>query len=123
MPRNLSGFINDKTNRLIGWATMRQLRIKSELCKNGKSIIPICHNDYSLFNEEKRSFQPEWVINETNKIYSLLIHQSFQYKSSDDLDTYVYVGDHGSYSGGGYVYEFRGRLSDIRSNLSELHKL
>jgi hypothetical protein len=27
-PRNLSGFINDKSNRLIGWATMRQLRIK-----------------------------------------------------------------------------------------------
>ncbi|CAF4171018.1 unnamed protein product [Rotaria sp. Silwood2] len=22
------GFLNDKTNRLIGWATMRQLRIK-----------------------------------------------------------------------------------------------
>jgi polycystin 1L2 len=77
----------------------------------------------SLFNEEKRSFQPEWMINKTNKIYSLLIHQSFQYKSSDDLDAYVYVGDHGSYSGGGYVYEFRGRLSDIRSNLSELHQL
>jgi hypothetical protein len=27
-PRNLSGFINDKSNRLIGWATMRQLRVK-----------------------------------------------------------------------------------------------
>ena len=30
-PRNLSGFINDKTNRLIGWATMRQLRVKPSL--------------------------------------------------------------------------------------------
>jgi len=30
-PRYLSGFINDKTNRLIGWPVMRQLRIKSSL--------------------------------------------------------------------------------------------
>jgi polycystin 1L2 len=123
MPRNLSGFLNDTSNRLIGWATMRQLRIKSDLCKNQKSLIPTCQDDYSLFNEEKRSFQPEWMINQTRTTYSLSIDQSFKYKSSDDLDTYVYVGDHETYSGGGYVYEFRGRLSDIRSNLSELHKL
>ncbi|CAF4285211.1 unnamed protein product, partial [Adineta steineri] len=32
-PRNLSGYINDKSNRFIGWATMRQLRIKSQLCQ------------------------------------------------------------------------------------------
>jgi hypothetical protein len=30
-PWNLNGFINDKSNRLIGWATMRQLRVKSSL--------------------------------------------------------------------------------------------
>ena len=42
---------------------------------------------------------------------------------SKDLDTYIYVGDHGSYGGGGYVYEFRGRLSDLQSNLSQLHQL
>ncbi len=27
-PRHLNGFINDKTNRLIGWTIMRQLRVK-----------------------------------------------------------------------------------------------
>ena len=33
------------------------------------------------------------------------------------------MGDHGSYSGNGYVYEFRGRLNEIQRNLSELHRL
>ena len=33
------------------------------------------------------------------------------------------MGEYGTYSGNGYVYEFRGCLSDLRSNLSELHKL
>ena len=30
-PKDLSGFMNDTANRLIGWAIMRQTRIKSEL--------------------------------------------------------------------------------------------
>jgi hypothetical protein len=120
-PRNLSGFINDKSNRFIGWATMRQLRIKSDLC-SVQTIRSTCVYDYNLFNEEKRSFAPGWI-NETIEEYSSSISKAFEYKSSDELDTYVYVGDHGSYSGNGYVYEFRGRLSDLQSNLSQLHQL
>jgi polycystin 2 len=120
-PQYLSGFINDKSNRLIGWATIRQLRIKSNLCPSQK-ISTYCYEDYSLFNEEKYSFQPGWS-NQTTQIYNSAINQAFQYQSSAELDTYVYVGDHGSYDGGGYVYEFRGRLIDLQSNLSELHQL
>ncbi len=120
-PRNLSGFINDKSNRLIGWPVMRQLRIKSYLCPV-QTLRSKCAQDYSLFNEEKGSFSPGWM-NESIEEYSSSIRQAFEYKSNDELDTYVYVGDHESYSGGGYVYEFRGRLTNLRSNLSELHRL
>jgi hypothetical protein len=122
LPRNLSGFINDKSNRFIGWATMRQLRIKSDLCHVQNEITSTCLYDYSLSNEEKHSYQPGWL-NETIGKYSSSIRQSFVYKSSAELDTYTYVGDHGSYNGGGYVYEFRGVLSDLQSNLSQLHEL
>ncbi|CAF4112645.1 unnamed protein product, partial [Adineta steineri] len=124
-PINLNGYINDKTNRMIGWATMRQLRSKSQLCSD-KRIISTCIDDYNLFNEEKDSFQPGWILNQTlieEEDYSSSILKAFQYQSSKELDTYVYVGDYGTYSGDGYVYEFRGRLSDIKSNLSKLHQL
>ncbi|CAF4192320.1 unnamed protein product, partial [Adineta steineri] len=121
-PRNLSGYINDKTNRFIGWATMRQLRIKSQLCLANNEIILTCQYEYSLSNEDKHSYQPGWL-NETKETYSSSVSQSFQYKSSKDLDTYTYVGDYGVYEGGGYVYEFRGRLVDLQSNLSTLHQL
>lgn len=120
-PRNLSGFLNDKSNRLIGWATMRQLRVQFDQCSYPKLRLD-CFKDYSLFNEEKRSFSPGWT-NISNKEPNSSIDQAFQYRSDDQLDTYVYLGDHGSYSGNGYVYEFRGRLSDIRKNLSQLHQL
>jgi hypothetical protein len=97
---------------------MRQLRIKSELC----FINLTCEYDYSFSNEDKDSYEPGWL-NQTTQIYSSSIEQSFIYNSSKQLDTYIYIGDYQTYNRGGYVYEFRGRLSDIQSNLSELHQL
>ena len=100
---------------------MRQLRIQSNLCLFENQSLT-CEYDYSFLNEEKHSFEKGWK-NETKVQNNSTLDQSFQYKTSDQLDTYIYIGDHESYSGSGYVYEFRGRLADIRTNLSELHKL
>jgi polycystin 1L2 len=75
-----------------------------------------------LFNEEQNSFQPGWV-NQTTKNFSSSILNAFIYKSGDELNDYIYVGDYGTYSSGGYVYEFRGSLSEICQNVSELHQL
>ncbi|CAF3982665.1 unnamed protein product [Rotaria sordida] len=86
--RNLNGYINDKSNRTIGWSIMRQLRVKTNLCSDQR-----------------------------------IISKSFKYTTSDKLDTYIYIGQHETYSGGGYIYEFRGRLLDLKSNLSKLHQL
>ncbi|CAF3833588.1 unnamed protein product [Adineta steineri] len=125
-PRNLSGFVNDKSNRLIGWIIMRQLRVKPQLCSNKQNLILICENDYDLLNEEKDSFQPGWKLNNETVAqidYSSTILQSFQYQNDDQLDSYITIGDFETYSSGGYVYEFRGRLNDIQTNLSKLHQL
>ncbi|CAF1687744.1 unnamed protein product, partial [Adineta ricciae] len=123
-PRNLSGFIDDKSNRLIGWATMRQLRVRADLCHVhpvSKSLNLTCEVDYSYSNEEQRSFGLKWM-NSTLTNYSSSILNAFRYRSSQELDTYTYVGDHGTYNTGGFVYEFRGCLSELRSNLSLLRQ-
>ena len=74
--------------------------------------------------EEQQSFQPGWI-NETTHQYSSTISQSFLYQTNQQLHRFVSLGgDHGKYTdGGGYVYEFRGRLSDLRSNSTQLHRL
>ena len=101
---------------------MRQLRVKAKLCLEQR-LISRCENDYNLFNEEEQSFYPGWT-NETNtEQYSSSILKSFQYQSSKHLDSYYTIGEHGIYSGNGYVYEYRGSLSNLKSNLSELHQL
>jgi hypothetical protein len=114
--------MNDKSNRLIGWAAMRQSRIESTSCHVHNQLISECQYDFSSSNEDKHSYEPGWV-NETAVNYSSSIRQSFKYSTSEELDTNIYVGDYGSYGGDGYVYEFRGRLSDLQSNLSQLHQL
>ncbi len=122
IPQNLVGFINDKSNRLIGWATIRQLRVKSNLCSDQR-IISICENSYDSSNEETQSFQPGWTNETIGEEYSSSIINAFTYSTSDELGTYAYAGQHGTYEGGGYVYEFRGPLSYMRTNLSLLNQL
>jgi hypothetical protein len=60
----------------------------------------------------------------TTDHYSALIHQAFQYRDGDALDTQVYIGEHATYDDGGcYVYEFRGSLVHLQQNLSALRQL
>ena len=97
---------------------------KSHQCQAQQTIFSKCEDDYSFSNEEKRSFEPEWKShNQTTEVYSSSIQKAFRYQSGDELGSYISVGNHGTYGSGGYVYEYRGRLSDLRSNLSELHQL
>ncbi|CAF1643684.1 unnamed protein product [Adineta ricciae] len=121
-PLYLNGFLNDKTNRLIGLITIRQLRVQSTLCDNQR-IVSLCENDYNYFNEEKRSFSPGWT-NETNgEIFLSSIINAFHYSTSDQLDGSIFSGEYATYGGGGYVYQFRGSLAEIQTNLSLLHQL
>ncbi|CAF1642081.1 unnamed protein product, partial [Adineta ricciae] len=122
IPKYLNGYINDKSNRLIGWATMRQLRVKPSTCSDQR-IMKICEKDYNFFNEDEESYSPGWTNQTLDETYSLSINNSFQYRTSNELNTYVFVGEHGTYNGGGYVYEFRGQLKDLQSNITTLHKL
>jgi polycystin 1L2 len=87
-----------------------------------RSLINSCKGSYSTFSDERRSFAPGWVIS-TNETYSSSIRNSFIYRSSAELDSYIYVGDYGTYGGGGYVYEFHGDLNDLQDNLTVLRQL
>ncbi|UJR08983.1 hypothetical protein I4U23_013233 [Adineta vaga] len=120
--RNLSGFINDKSNRLIGRVLMRQLRVKKNLCFS--KISSKCNEDYNLLNEEKQSFQIGWIneINLKREDLNSSIEQAFIYELNNKFDQYMYTGNHATYSSNGFIYEYRGRLNELQSNLSELHR-
>jgi hypothetical protein len=126
-PRNLSGYIGDKTNRLLGWMRMRQVRVKNGSCPSRLTAmmawVRVCRDEYRYFDEDKQSYGVAWSSNVTANETGSSIERAFRYRSGDELDGYGMIGDHGTYGSGGYVYEFRGRLHEIRANLSSLHAL
>ena len=102
-PKFLSGFVNDKSNRLIGWPIIRQRRIRFALCADQR-LQTVCEDDLHDTNEEKRAFEPGWI-NETHWTSNRSVERAFVYQPKS-----------------GYTYEFRGRPNDLHSNLTELHR-
>ena len=121
-PVYLNGYLNDKVNRHIGWAIMKQYRIQSLPCAV-PSLQSHCHEDYHRTNEEKSSFELGWI-NRTDHISNRSIEKAFQYQHELSNQQQIIEGEHGQYSVSyeGYLYEFRGRLNELQSNLSMLHQ-
>ena len=91
-------------------------------------IISSCEDGYSIFNEDRRSFNPGWSSLYNSTVgswsnYSSSIKNAFLYNQSQNLDTYTYVGEHATYGAGGYVYAFRGKMSEMLANISTLKEL
>lgn len=80
----------------------------------------MCEYDYGKRTEQQGSFLPGWSIDEKMNFTDSILN-AFRYRSGSELGTYINIGDHGNYASGGYVYEFRGSLTSLRTNLSKLH--
>ncbi len=81
-------------------------------------------DDYTLFKEEKGKFGTKWgsqdslVSKEQERVY-----KSFEYKTSIELESFPFTSKYTTYSGGGYVYELRGKLKYLKGNLSLLQEM
>jgi len=121
-PVYLNGYLNDKVNRHIGWTMMKQYRVQSSSCSVA-SLQSQCHQDYHRTNEERSSFELGWI-NRTDIIVNRSIEKAFRYQQELSNEKQSVEGEHGQYSLSyeGYLYEFRGRLNELQSNLSILHR-
>jgi polycystin 1L2 len=127
-PIGLAGFLNDKNSRIIGYSLVRQLRVKSNSCsvhERFKKLIHFCTNDYSATLEDQKIYSVSWneydsSVEPTPRLAR--VFSAFNYRNASDLNGYPFDGEYNTYQGGGYVYEMRGSLSFIRSNLTMLTK-
>jgi hypothetical protein len=99
---------------------MRQIRTRRTTCPS-TLIKQFCYDDLNWFNEDTNSFEFGWNNNENQSLTSS-IRRAFQYRTSDEIDSYMMSANHYTYPSGGYIYEFRGRLANVRANLSQLHQ-
>ncbi|UJR25593.1 hypothetical protein I4U23_006937 [Adineta vaga] len=110
---------NTRTNRIIGWPSLRQLRVKNESCPrnalNGRMKIDDCNRPYTWYNEAKTPFGYD-----IDEITTEHFTYPFKYKSSEDK-TLIYSTTYATYMAGGYVHEIRGSNIDaIRNGIRNL---
>jgi len=128
MDYDLVGYIGDFTSRMIGYAILRQVRVKNNSCSVSskfKNLINTCYSD-SFFKMDSKDYSFNWT--SFNSSYTPDIdmsntYKSFQHMSASSLDDYPYMTDFNTYLGDGYVFNLTGSLNELQSNLTLLQKL
>ncbi|XP_064641904.1 uncharacterized protein LOC135496476 isoform X2 [Lineus longissimus] len=114
------GFISDRSQRLMGYAVIRQLRAKPFSCNVEKVMqvaINECVEGYGMFSQEEGTFGVGWTpynktLNNTREEYT--------YTSAFALDGLPYAGNLAVYSGGGYVHRLQGGDKELMDSVDRL---
>jgi len=107
----------------MGYATMRQLRVKPAKCglvKPMDQVIKECNVPYAFYNEDTSTKGVGWVAFESNSTWNNSAEE-YVHRSAKDLDSYPYWAIHHVYAGGGYVKELRGSEFVLRDKMRELY--
>ena len=113
---------------MIGYAILRQLRVKNNSCSVSskfKGLINTCFSD-SFFQMDSKDYSVNWTSFNSSYIPDidmLNTYKSFQHMSASSLDNYPYMTDFNTYLGDGYVFNLTGSLNELQSNLTLLQKL
>ena len=81
------------------------------------SIIHECNDEYSLTNEDQRSYDAGW-----KPLSGNATREEYRYTSASELDGYPYWGEVSVYNGGGYVVRLRGNVTALRYKMSQLQE-
>ncbi len=124
----MAGFLSDFSSRLLGFATLRQVRVENKDCKVLNQMANTygqCYPEANLLNVDKKNYDYAWK--ELNTTYEPpngmgAIYNAFKYQTSEKLKGSPYQGTYATYGGGGHVYELRGELKYLIGNLTLLQK-
>ena len=122
-PYGLVGFLDDRANRIMGYAIIRQIRSKRYNCivpDPMDKLINHCTGTQTLLNEETGDFCAKWIHNES--FPGACKWEEFKYFSTAELGTYPSTGRLATYSGGGYIIRLKGPQSLILKRMTQLQK-
>ena len=125
-PYGFRGYVGDLTQRMMGYATVRQIRIKRNVCRVSPAIQNLtreCAEKTSLVNEDTADYCNAWEeeTDLTRDLPSCMLPE-FKYKTAEELDGLPITADIDSYLGGGYVFNIKGPNKDIRKKLREIQQ-
>ena len=95
-PYGLRGFIGDNTNRIIGYAVFRQVRVKRNSCQVHPSVYEMtqeCSQGSAIINEDHNDYCDGWE--EKNVLTENLpscFKNEFKYSTASELNSLPYSG-------------------------------
>ncbi|CAB4063597.1 PKD1L2 [Lepeophtheirus salmonis] len=109
-PFGLRGFLDDQVNRIMGYATLRQIRVKPNSCRVSPIVSNLTRNcapAANIFFEDSRHYCDNWA-ERTDLTFDLPSCQrpEFRYENASSLQSLSYNAIMDTYSGGGYVLFF-----------------
>ncbi|XP_068233382.1 polycystin-1-like [Palaemon carinicauda] len=124
-PYGLRGFFNDWCNRVMGYAIIRQIRIKEDTCRVPHAVRYLethCSGFSGVVHEDNEDYCKGWVrpTNETKDTPDCNIPE-FKYESAEKLESSPIWGERDWYGGGGYVIHLKESIADIFTKFRELH--
>ncbi len=125
-PFGLRGFIGDHTNRIMGYALLRQVRVRPNSCRvdnRVKVITEECARASAFVYEDDRDYCDAWEEQTklTNNLPSCQ-RPEFKYTTAASLDSLPYTAKLDIYGGGGYVYRLNGPQKTIKKDLFTLQQ-
>ncbi|KAG0419460.1 hypothetical protein HPB47_004076 [Ixodes persulcatus] len=126
-PFGLRGFLEDKVNRIMGFASLRQVRARPNSCKVEKlmrKLVSGCRGQSSVLNEDKRSYLPGWdevVPLGAPKVPMSEVNE-WHHRRAKELNGLPFWGKLDVYGGGGYLVPLRGPKDRIIQHLKDLEK-
>ena len=117
----LRGFLDDRVNRIIGGATMRQVRSRPDTCTihgGMRSVINSCQGYTSIVNEDTSSYCANWTrrgnIADCGRM-------EYRYSSGKQLKNLVpFVAKQDVYGGGGFVFRLIGSQAEVLEKMEQL---
>ncbi|XP_064093787.1 uncharacterized protein LOC135206294 [Macrobrachium nipponense] len=125
-PYGLRGFLEDHYNRIMGYATIRQIRAKRTPCSVAstmRDIVDHCSDFSQKGKEDHEDYCIKWIKPTPETINTPQCQtREFQYSTAKKLQGFPKWGKLDWYSGGGYVVHLQGPSADLRERFLELQK-
>lgn len=126
-PYGLRGYIGDHTHRIMGYAVIRQVRVKPNSCRVDKRITDItqeCAQASAFINEDHGDYCNGWeeLTAHTENLVSCL-RPEFKYVTAGELDSLPYQAKLDTYGGGVYVFRMNQPSSKAKEELNNLQQM